>query len=99
LVEALLAGDRPIVLDADGLNLLAKRPGALDAAGTRTAPLVLTPHPGEYRRLAGALNIDADPVGDDDQRGRAASLLAQHLNAVVVLKGMRTIIADANRSA
>ncbi|MFN3168343.1 MAG: NAD(P)H-hydrate dehydratase, partial [Phycisphaeraceae bacterium] len=83
LVEALLASDRPVVLDADGLNLLSKRPGAQAAARSRAAPLVLTPHPGEYRRLASALGIDADPVGADESRGEAASLLAQRLNAVI----------------
>jgi len=99
LIEALLASDRPTVLDADGLNLLAKRPGAQAAARSRTAPLVLTPHPGEYRRLASALGLNADPVGDDAARGEAASLLAQQLNAIAILKGNRSAISDGTRTA
>lgn len=99
LVEALLAGPRAIVLDADGLNLLAKRLRSGGDAIEPAAPLVLTPHPGEYKRLASALGIDADPLGDDAERGRAAALLAQRLSAVVVLKGHRTVISDGRRSA
>jgi len=95
LVEALLAGSRPIVLDADGLNLLAKRIKQEKTAPRIAAPLVLTPHPGEYRRLAEALEIDADPIVPDE-RNHAAAKLAKKLNAVVVLKGHRTVIADAD---
>ena len=98
LVEALLAGPRTLVLDADGLNLLAKNRMALESAHTRTAPLVLTPHPGEYRRLADALKIHADPT-DPAQRAQAATQLAQQLAAVVVLKGQRSIIAEGERYA
>lgn len=98
LVEALLDGPRAIVLDADGLNLLAKNRLALQSVPTRTAPLILTPHPGEYRRLADALKIHADPT-DPKQRVEAASQLAQKLKAVVVLKGQHSIIADGQRYA
>lgn len=98
LVAALLAGKRKIVLDADGLNLLSKNKRAMKAAEARTAPLILTPHPGEYRRLAEALGIDANPVAPD-QRVQAASLLAQRLSAVVVLKGQHTVIIDGDRYA
>ena len=98
LVEALLSGQRRIVLDADGLNLLAMRIKKCCQLTQHRAPLVLTPHPGEYSRLAAALHIDADPTGDDGQRARAASLLAQHMHAVVLLKGQRTIIADGQHT-
>lgn len=99
LVEALLAGPRAVVLDADGLNLMAKNRFAIDTARARTAPLILTPHPGEYKRLADAMKIQADPVGDDTQRATAASLLASRLQAVVVLKGRHSVIADGQRVA
>lgn len=103
LVIALLAGERPVVLDADGLNLLAKhlqKQGADAFSGSRPpSPRVLTPHPGEYRRLAAALGIDADPTGSDAERGRAATLVSQRLGCVVLLKGKRTVIADGARTA
>ena len=48
--------DLPVIVDADALTILAAHPGVL--AG-RTAPTVLTPHAGEFARLAG------HPPGDD----------------------------------
>lgn len=73
----------PLVLDADGLNALA---GDLEPLRARPAPTVLTPHAGEYARLAGGA------VGDD--RVAAARRLAERSGAVVVLKGSRTVVAE-----
>ena len=98
LIEALLNGRRPVVLDADGLNLLAKRVEQQADPPRITAPLLLTPHPGEYRRLAEALRLNADPI-DADERGHAASLLARRFNATVVLKGQHTVISDGENVA
>ncbi len=95
LVQSLLRGGRPVVLDADGLNLLAKRLKERTELAEITAPLVLTPHPGEYQRLAGALGIKANPI-DPNLRVSAAAELANALRAVVVLKGQHTVIADPN---
>ena len=103
LVMALLAGPRRVVLDADGLNLLAahfsKKVSDTFLGDASRAPLVLTPHPGEYGRLAAALELDADPTGDDAECGRAAALLSQRLQCVVLLKGQRTVIAEGERAA
>jgi ADP-dependent NAD(P)H-hydrate dehydratase / NAD(P)H-hydrate epimerase len=71
----------PVVVDADGLDALA---GHLDVLVDRPAPTVLTPHDGEFARLAG------HPVGDD--RLAAARELAARTGAVVVLKGPGTIV-------
>lgn len=87
-VAQLLAGRRPVVLDADGLNLLA----TLKEAKAK-APLVLTPHPGEFKRLAQAFGIVGDPTCAK-QRAGCASALAQKSNAVVLLKGARTVVSD-----
>lgn len=73
----------PVIVDADALTLLAADPGLL--AG-RAAPTVLTPHAGEYERLAG------EPVGAD--RVAAARGLADRLGATVLLKGNVTVIAE-----
>ncbi|MDX1683547.1 MAG: NAD(P)H-hydrate dehydratase [Phycisphaeraceae bacterium] len=89
-VKAALAGDRPVVLDADGLNQLA---GLGREALSGSGPRILTPHPGEYRRLAQALGLEGnatDPAG----RPAAAAELARACEAVVVLKGHRTVISD-----
>lgn len=81
----------PIVVDADGLNLLADN---LEVLKSRTAPTILTPHPGEFSRLSGLSTeqIAADRVG-------AASKFAREHDIVLVLKGAGTIVADANRHA
>ena len=97
LVESVLAAeDRPRVLDADGLNALAR----LAPDGVR-GPIILTPHPGEWSRLARAYGVDADPI-DDEHRPMAAIQLARALDqgggpVVVVLKGARTVVADRTR--
>jgi len=85
-VAAVLAAGVPAVLDADALNILATKPGALaDAAG----PCVITPHPGEASRLLGISTAEIE--GD---RLAAARKLAAQTRAVVVLKGARTIVCD-----
>ena len=73
----------PLVLDADGLNALD---GDLDLLAGRPAATVVTPHAGEYARLAG------EQVGED--RVAAARRLAERADAVVLLKGSRTVVAD-----
>jgi ADP-dependent NAD(P)H-hydrate dehydratase / NAD(P)H-hydrate epimerase len=75
--------DLPVIVDADALTILAAHP---DLVRTRTAPTVLTPHAGEYARLAG------HPPGDD--RVGAARSLADAFGATVLLKGNVTVIAD-----
>lgn len=71
-----------VVVDADGINLLAQHKYLLRG---RTAPTVLTPHEGEFARIAGGVATD---------RQTAAEQLALELGAVVVLKGHGTIITD-----
>jgi len=83
-----LARPRAIVIDADGLNLLAEESALRTALRERTAPSVLTPHPLEAARL---LKISAQDVQRD--RLGAARTLAGDLRAFVVLKGAGTIIA------
>jgi NAD(P)H-hydrate epimerase len=75
----------PLVLDADGLNLLAIEPRRFDPA----RQVVLTPHPGEAARLLHC------PVGEIERdRFAAARALAQRFGAVVVLKGAGSLVAD-----
>lgn len=89
LVQQLLPGfEGSAVLDADGLNAAAQL-----LAGGRELPhpageLIVTPHPGEMARLTGlpAAQINADREG-------TARQYAQAWNAVVVLKGARTVVA------
>jgi len=85
LLQQVLNVESPLVLDADGLNLLAS-PGWKRSFAERD--VVLTPHPGEAARL---LNTTIEQVQAD--RFTAARQLAQDYEAVVVLKGQGTLIA------
>jgi ADP-dependent NAD(P)H-hydrate dehydratase / NAD(P)H-hydrate epimerase len=78
-----LSAGKPLVLDADALNLLAAQPCDLHDA-------ILTPHPGEAARL-----LDGHGTAADVQRKRfaAASRLSERYRSVVVLKGAGTVIA------
>jgi ADP-dependent NAD(P)H-hydrate dehydratase / NAD(P)H-hydrate epimerase len=78
-----LETDLPVLVDADGLTILAAHP---DLLASRRAPTVLTPHAGEFARLAGA------PPGDD--RVGATRKLADALGVTVLLKGNVTVIAE-----
>jgi len=81
---------RPLVVDADGLNALANR---LDTLGCPAGPRILTPHPGEFVRLAGT-----KPTGERE-RIKAAATLASRLGAVIVLKGHGTVVTDGRHTA
>jgi ADP-dependent NAD(P)H-hydrate dehydratase / NAD(P)H-hydrate epimerase len=76
----------PLVIDADGLNLIAADP---DILSKRHSPMVLTPHPGEMARLSGHSTADIQ----SDRIGHARAFAEQH-GVVVVLKGAGTIIAQ-----
>ncbi len=84
----------PIVVDADGLNALAQ---VVELHLDFRAPAVLTPHPGEYRRMASSLRITADPV-DARSRPGAAEAMARKLGAIVVLKGAGTVVSDGQQT-
>ena len=79
--QAVLTLQKPLVLDADALNWLAKTP-------QKSANWILTPHPGEAARL---LNQSIDVVQAD--RIQAALALQQRYGGVIVLKGAGTVIA------
>ena len=101
IVTRLVGREQPaMVIDADALNCLA---GVAEIQRDFRVPAVLTPHPGEYARLAQALGIDHDPTSPTsptsltsphDTRSRAAEALAQRIGCVVVLKGAGTVVSD-----
>lgn len=87
LLQAVFASKLPLVIDADGLNLLARM---------RTLPpspaYILTPHPGEAARMLGMSTADIQ-----NNRTQAVSLLQQKFGGVVVLKGAGTLVGAADQ--
>ena len=72
----------PVILDADGINVLSAHKDILRG---RKAPTILTPHDGEFARLGGT-------IGED--RMASAAALAKDLGCIVLLKGHRTCVTD-----
>jgi hydroxyethylthiazole kinase-like uncharacterized protein yjeF len=92
LVRSLVAHEKvPMVVDADGLNAFGGRTGELNGKG-RT--LVITPHPGEMARLAGCSIADVQK----DRLGVARQFAREH-DLIVVLKGHRTLVVQADGEA
>ncbi len=81
--------ETPLVLDADALNVLAKTPDLLMG---HEGPRVLTPHPGEARRLLGE-----EFEGNLEGRVGAAAELTETHGATTVLKGAGTVVCDGAR--
>ena len=74
--------DGPVVLDADGINVLKTHKDILRG---RTSPTILTPHDGEFCRIGGVLGTD---------RVHSAQMLARDLGVTVLLKGHETVVTD-----
>jgi NAD(P)H-hydrate epimerase len=90
LVPTLLAQiAAALVLDADGLNALQRRTEVLRP---RSAPTILTPHPGEFARLAGTTVAQVQA-----QRPEWAGRFASDHGVVLVLKGHGTVVTDGRR--
>ena len=85
IVRAVLVqADCPVVLDADGINVMAKHIHVLRG---RQAPTILTPHDGEFARLGGVMG---------ENRVEAAEQMARDLGVIMLLKGHRTTITDGS---
>jgi ADP-dependent NAD(P)H-hydrate dehydratase len=86
----ILETDKPLVIDADGLNALV---GQTELLSGLKRPVVITPHPGEFARLSGApvKTVQAERI----ERAAALAAIAEPL--VVVLKGAGTVVSDGKR--
>lgn len=87
IIEALNC-QKPLILDADALNIIAADIKLQDMVLARRAPTVLTPHPGEAARL-----LRRDTAGVTADRVAACRELAVQTGAIVVLKGAGTVIS------
>ena len=91
LIEAVVRTNKPLVIDADGLNNLASE--TLSSCKSANANWVLTPHPGEAGKL---LNCSIDEI--QSNRFDAAKQISEKYNAVCALKGAGTIIYFQNKT-
>lgn len=87
--------DCPVVLDADALNCLAD---TKEIRRDVRCAAVITPHPGEFARLARSMGIAPDCGGSAGDRANACESLARTLGVVVVLKGAGTVVSDGQRT-
>ncbi len=86
LKELILNCKCPMVIDADGITVLA---GIKDTLKESKTDIILTPHPGELSRL---INISVKDI--EKQRTDIAQKIARDLNVVLVLKGVPTVVAN-----
>ena len=97
-LEHALRGSQPLVLDADAITLLAASAQLRELLRDRASasPVLLTPHDGEFQRLADALSApDQDGSANDaTDRLRTTRNLAAQLNAWILRKGRITLIAS-----
>jgi hydroxyethylthiazole kinase-like uncharacterized protein yjeF len=94
LLKKALALPCPLVVDADGLNLLASNTEVKDMLMHRTQPTLLTPHPGEAARLLACSIAEVQA-----NRLAAARQIAESFHAMVVLKGSGSVIVQPDGSA
>ena len=85
ILELIEKAKQPMVIDADGLNILAEKTSTLKhCKGKR----LLTPHPGEMKRLW---------PGEKETRAKTATKFCQRFPVTLLLKGSRTIVAERDR--
>lgn len=87
LARAMLALDKPLVIDADALNYLAEHSSQCGG------DWVLTPHPGEAARLLGSTTAEVQRARDE-----AAAALAREFSAIAVLKGACSLVAQLDET-
>ncbi len=91
LLEFCMAQSTPLLIDADALNLISKHAHLAEILKNRQVETIITPHPAEAARL---LNTSVDDI--QQNRIECAQNLAVKLQAVCVLKGAGTIVADTD---
>ena len=92
IIERILGCNCPLVLDADALNIVSRSANNIrDTLHTTAGIRIMTPHLGEFKRLF-------PDMEHPENRIEIAQQAAQNSNAIVLLKGAKTIIAHPNNS-
>ncbi len=91
IIYSLLEAEKPLLIDADGLNIISASKVLREKLKSREYPTIITPHPAEMSRLAETTvpEICADVIG-------AATAFAAEYGVTVVLKGSVTVITDGD---
>jgi ADP-dependent NAD(P)H-hydrate dehydratase / NAD(P)H-hydrate epimerase len=89
IVVSILNVDVPVLIDADALNLIAQDPALGRQCARRSAPTLLTPHPGEAGRL---MSVSTEEI--QSARTNWAEQIAEKFNAITVLKGAGSVITQ-----
>ncbi|MCB1061785.1 MAG: NAD(P)H-hydrate dehydratase [Verrucomicrobiae bacterium] len=90
LLQLMRSDPRPLVIDADALNLLSRQPGDIEAFSP-AGPRLLTPHPGELTRLLGG------KLPSDQERIDIARDTIERCPVTLLFKGARTVVAERNQ--
>lgn len=93
LLSILAVEGLKLIIDADGLNVLSQCGGQAGWLDKKKADIVLTPHPGEMKRLW--QSVFREPVPEN--REKCAAEFAQKTCSIVVLKGAGTVVTDGER--
>ncbi len=88
ILRFLLKTDKPLVIDADGINTLSE---SIDLLRQCKAPLILTPHPAEMSRM---IKVPVNEI--EANRPKFAIEFAKEYGCTLILKGSNTIVADKN---
>ena len=88
-VKQSLLSNKPVILDADALNIIAKNKALLTILQNRDSESIITPHPGEAGSLLG---LNSKTIQED--RIKATGLLINLTSSIVILKGMGTLIGS-----
>ncbi len=97
-MEAVLGADVPVLVDADGLTIVAKHRQWLRDRASRGQVTLLTPHEGEFARLVGGEPSDVMAALAADRLGTVRSAAAE-LASTVLLKGSTTLVVDPTGEA
>ena len=89
IMASILGAEVPVLIDADGLNLMAEDPALGRQCARRTAATICTPHPGEAARLMGVSVAEIQSA-----RAQWAQKIAEKFNAITVLKGAGSVITQ-----
>lgn len=94
VTEIIKKYDKPIILDADGLNCISKN---LNILYNRKSPTIITPHPKEFEKLLNNSNIKIlENIRLKENRIKYSCIFSKQYNVITALKGFETVVANTD---